>query len=218
MGNKLDCRIVQDLLPTYIEGLTSEVTNKTLEEHLSSCAECKAVLHTMTNEMKEMNRVPQKQINFLKKIKRRQWIIAACSVVVAVTIFASVFYFISQRQFAVPSSEVKISEVYQMKDGSVHYRIDANVTGYLGNVFLRNDGDSEVIRIYEHRRLFSDQDRNKVSIPERWVPLKGKEITSIIYEGNGKNDRVIIWEKGMVLPKADAEQEAEYERSSGKQR
>ena len=35
MENK--CKIVTDLLPNYIENLTSEDTNKFIEEHLNSC-------------------------------------------------------------------------------------------------------------------------------------------------------------------------------------
>ena len=37
------CKIVQDLLPTYIESLTSEETTNFIEEHLNSCNECKKI-------------------------------------------------------------------------------------------------------------------------------------------------------------------------------
>lgn len=218
MGQKLDCRIVQDLLPNYIEGLTSEVTNTTIKEHLAACDDCKRVLQSMTRETKVVNKVPPKQINFLKKIRRRQWMTAGISVLVSVTILLGVYYFFSQKQFSVPSSEVTISDVYQMKDDSIHYRISANVEGYTSNVSLRSSGNSEIIRVYEHRRFFSNQTKSMVAIPERWADLNkpntNNEITAIYYEGKNKSDRLTIWEKGMNIPKANAEQEAEYEKRS----
>ena len=39
---ELSCAIVEDLLPTYVEGLTSEETNMAVEAHLASCPACAA--------------------------------------------------------------------------------------------------------------------------------------------------------------------------------
>lgn len=215
--DKLNCKIVQDLLPSYIEGLTSEVTNKSLEEHLASCSECEKIRSAMTKEVKELDTAPQKQINFLKKIKRRQWMTAAISVFAALMIFFAVFYFIVQRQFPVSSSEVKISDVYQMKDGSIHYRISANVESYISNATQIGSGSTQILRLYEHRRFSSSSTKSVVSFPENWIPTihpsTNKEITAIYYEGKNQNDRITIWEKDMNIPKATAEQEAEYERN-----
>ena len=36
MKNQKQCKIVQDLLPTYIEDLTSEETNQYIEEHIKT--------------------------------------------------------------------------------------------------------------------------------------------------------------------------------------
>ena len=43
MKERKNCKIVQDLLPNYIERLTNDVTNQYIEEHISTCAECKEV-------------------------------------------------------------------------------------------------------------------------------------------------------------------------------
>ena len=37
MKEKKDCKIVQDLLPNYIEKLTNEETNNYIEDHLKEC-------------------------------------------------------------------------------------------------------------------------------------------------------------------------------------
>ena len=40
MKNKLDCHVVEDLLPLYNEDLVSEKTKEQVEEHLNSCSSC----------------------------------------------------------------------------------------------------------------------------------------------------------------------------------
>ena len=44
MKEKTNCKIVQDLLPNYIENLTNEETNRFIEEHLKECPECHAII------------------------------------------------------------------------------------------------------------------------------------------------------------------------------
>ncbi|WP_409345386.1 zf-HC2 domain-containing protein [Paenibacillus sp. MBLB4367] len=214
MEQKLSCHFVQDLLPNYIEGLTSDYTNKAVQEHLSTCSECRKALDSMTKETQAMKVVPPKQINFLKKIKRRQWRIAGISVAASVMILLGAYYFFSYRDFPIPSSDVTISDVYQMNDGSIHYRISAKVNGYVGRVTNYSNGISETARVYERRRLGSNPSKTIVSEHEKWSSLhdsnSSKEKTGIYYEGKDKNDRITIWEKGAAIPKATAEQEANY--------
>ena len=47
MKEKKDCKIVQDLLPNYIERLTNNDTNKYIEEHLNECEECKNIFENI---------------------------------------------------------------------------------------------------------------------------------------------------------------------------
>ena len=45
---ELECCVVRDLLPSYVEGLTSEETNAAVEAHLASCPACaKRAISTM---------------------------------------------------------------------------------------------------------------------------------------------------------------------------
>lgn len=38
---KLDCKIIKDLLPLYVEKMTSDESNRAIEEHLADCEACK---------------------------------------------------------------------------------------------------------------------------------------------------------------------------------
>ena len=41
MSDKLRCEIVQDLLPSYVDGLTSDETNEAVKDHLADCVSCR---------------------------------------------------------------------------------------------------------------------------------------------------------------------------------
>ena len=43
MKSKLNCEIVKDLLPSYIDHLTSEASNETVQAHLAEFEECRNV-------------------------------------------------------------------------------------------------------------------------------------------------------------------------------
>ena len=38
--NNIPCEVIRDLLPSYVDKLTSEVTNDIVKEHLTGCKEC----------------------------------------------------------------------------------------------------------------------------------------------------------------------------------
>lgn len=72
--NRIDCEIVQDLFPSYIEGLTSDKTNTVIEEHLEGCEKCSKVLASMRGfSVENVNISPEEkqEIDFLKKNRKR---------------------------------------------------------------------------------------------------------------------------------------------------
>ena len=72
MEKKKVCRIIEDLLPNYLEGLTNEITNEFIEEHLNECASCQKEKQKMTNkiETKVVNN-EQIEIDYMKKYRRK---------------------------------------------------------------------------------------------------------------------------------------------------
>ena len=51
MKINLPCEIVRDLLPSYIEELTSEMSTEVVEEHLKECENCKNILGEMQKDL-----------------------------------------------------------------------------------------------------------------------------------------------------------------------
>ena len=52
------CKIIKDLLPNYLEKLTSEQTNRWIENHLIECKNCQNTLKHMQQEID----IPQTQV------------------------------------------------------------------------------------------------------------------------------------------------------------
>lgn len=73
MNHEFSCAVARDLLPSYLEGLTSEETNQLLEAHLSSCPDCAARRAAMAGETVESARTAEqtREVDYLKQVKRR---------------------------------------------------------------------------------------------------------------------------------------------------
>ena len=68
MKENKECKVVQDLLPNYIENLTSEETNKFIEEHLKNCPECQAMLENMKADIKiDTVKQDDREVEYIKK-------------------------------------------------------------------------------------------------------------------------------------------------------
>lgn len=64
--------LVQDLLPSYIDKLTHESTNETIEKHLASCPTCRAVYENMKSD-NEIPKADSRSVDYLLLIKRKTW-------------------------------------------------------------------------------------------------------------------------------------------------
>lgn len=97
---ELSCAIVEDLLPTYVERLTSEETNMAVEAHLASCPACAAKRTAMgakeTEAAGQNAEETAREVDYLKKVRRRNrrrvWLAVACTtLVLAAVILTKIF-------------------------------------------------------------------------------------------------------------------------------
>lgn len=67
-----NCKIVQDLLPNYIDGLTNEETNLFIENHLKECSVCKNTFENMKQELDTTKPSRNsKEVKYLKKFNKK---------------------------------------------------------------------------------------------------------------------------------------------------
>ena len=90
MKYDLPCAVVQDLLPNYLEGLTSEETNRAIEAHLAACPDCAARKIAMAGEAPVAETAEQtREVDYLKKVKRRNGRRILLAVLVTILLFVA---------------------------------------------------------------------------------------------------------------------------------
>ena len=87
---KDNCSVIKDLLPLYIENITSEESKKAVEEHLKNCKSCRSIFKNMQDNSKETltfnNESDQMFQNYVKAYNRRSRVRTAIFVVIAILI------------------------------------------------------------------------------------------------------------------------------------
>lgn len=66
-----ECKIVQDLLPNYLEEVTNEETNAFIKEHIAKCKECNKIYSAMKQELKVNTLDTKATINYMKRFKTK---------------------------------------------------------------------------------------------------------------------------------------------------
>lgn len=138
-----ECKIIQDLLPNYIENLTSAESNEFIKSHLTDCRECKKSLDIMKKEIAIDNKKASKQIDYLKRYKRKMAILKTVIALVAVFILAFLGFKIYQWQF--------LLKVY---NHNVNYEIGNNYK------FIKKSGNSTQELIYKDGTGYLIHDNN----------------------------------------------------------
>ena len=190
MKNNLTCEIVEDLMPSYIDGLTSEVTNKAVREHLSQCGKCKAKLDTMSEPCSE-DKIEQekKEIDFLKKNRRkniRTKVISLLAVVLVVTVAVCTLPYLGDKRIS---------------DYALLYDLEVR-----GNTF------KVTLVPADKNKIITDVERSSYGLGEYGIEVKGRDRSPFdnreeytweyTYDGGVKTfslgDR-ILWEDGEYI-------------------
>ena len=143
----MKCEVVRDLLPSYIDGLTSSVTNEEIEKHLDECVICRqyyremreknfGISESVSDQAGENsgNSQTERERRVLRKFRRIRvkWIAITCAAVVAVL---AGFLWITNLFIPLPYDQVQIvadiqepeTEVIDFDDGTSRTVISGGV-------------------------------------------------------------------------------------------
>lgn len=132
----MNCNIIRDLIPLYIDQCCSEESVKTIEKHLTECNECRAVFESMNQPIKEETicRIS------LKSSRINDWKAA---------VLQSVLFFAS---FLVITTGVAIeASTYDLFNGFAAFNLVIPTTG-----FMLSLANWYFIKIYQSRKAFSN--------------------------------------------------------------
>ena len=109
----IDCDVIQDLLPSYCDGVTSELSNKLVEGHLKKCKKCKNILEEMNKQISlDYEKHQEERISFLKKYKKKMVkaiLITIMVILLIINILINVFYVLLNKcEFFVDVNDIHI--------------------------------------------------------------------------------------------------------------
>ena len=69
MKDEKICKVIQDLLPNYIEKLTNVETNEFIEKHLKECPECMQIYNNMQKKLdiNDNKKIVNQEVKYFKK-------------------------------------------------------------------------------------------------------------------------------------------------------
>lgn len=124
---EINCNIIKDILPLYIDDVVSDDTREIVEEHLEHCEKCKKELGLMNQELY----IPaEKEAETIKKIKRKwrnkKLMISLVSVLLTGLILFGTFAFIFHYDRVIPYTEslIRIETQYNGMLVSHYYGVE----------------------------------------------------------------------------------------------
>lgn len=184
MSRQLNCEIIRDLLPSYADGQTSDITNTAIEEHISECRDCADMLRRM-KEPEEDILSQKEEINYLKKVKKSKrltaWIAVVSTLVIGL-ITAGLFIFVRGT-----AADLSAHAVNVQVDGNAVY-VDGVLTssgeGVARVTFTEKDGVVDI-------KLFTAPIApfNRGSFSETYT-VKSNPIKAVTGDG------LVLWENG----------------------
>ncbi len=193
MSKKIPCEVIRDLLPSYVDGISSEVSNHMIEEHLKECEECTGIYTgmQMPEEDLEGKEEQQREIDIFKKVKRRNRmvigsVILAAMVIIVVSAFFmhSIYggaYILNNIDYQVNVSGDKLCIEGKAPEDFVYYSSDSKIV---------SKGDVIWVRVVcKKRTIFS-----RIGGEHFKIDYKSKEkIRKVIVNGD------ILWQDGSQI-------------------
>lgn len=92
MENKTECEIVQDLLLGYVDDVLNTESKKLVEKHLLKCDNCQTKHKEIKADIEENENNQTKEIDYLKKIRRKSRIKSVILAIVIILILCFITY------------------------------------------------------------------------------------------------------------------------------
>ncbi len=188
----LPCAVVRDLLPLYLEGLTSPQTDQAVETHLELCPNCAQYKAALTAPLSSPEpTADQREPDYLKTIRRRglrRTVLTAFGVVLAMLLLfcAKLFYIGSPAQ-----AEELLWRTEQQKEDCLTLFVSTSSSGAAFRGWqVERQGDTAVISLRKTlaSSLFGGSGQAAMDIPL-------KDLRQIELCG------ALVWQEGESIPR-----------------
>ena len=201
--SKLDCPIVRDLLPLYIDQVTSPETNQAVEDHLAGCPACRRERDALGADLPEPplqeSATTQQFGTMVRRMKRKETWKAALSVLLVFAVIAGGLFAIFGLPLQVTDNEdVEFYRVYpyENSDGKKMFFLvySSPLISSLESSVKQEDG-KDILQLNMKRDLFGEGSQYRwewsygISVPE-WADItEGRLGDEVIWpkEANGSD-------------------------------
>lgn len=120
----VDCDVIEDLLPSYSDRISSVSTNKLVEDHLKKCSNCRKVLEGMAKDVDEPNINNQdKEIDYLRGYRKNRIISVIFAIILTITIIDGIYLFFEvilpftfyDTEFFANINDINVEYMYKYK-------------------------------------------------------------------------------------------------------
>lgn len=187
----MKCEMIRDLLPLYIDGLTSEESRIEIEKHLASCKECQTYYQEMTGVISGIVPIPEEDfqdVDLIKKIKQKNKTKTAGIIIGSVLIASIIAILIVSQMY----SQAKYKEVafdYGIEGNNVYFTMESK-PGYelqFSGSSVGNDLTVEVMTVRKIGNFKKDKmgwksEMGTQNAPCKWT-IKFQDKTLVIENG-----------------------------------
>ena len=223
---KISCEVVQDLLPLYHDGVCSKASTVIVDNHLQDCEACKQMLKDMdadimSEAIEEAKPLVSIQISWNKE--KRKVFFKGLAIAVCLFFILAVGKYVLTEWDCVPmdKDDLVLFEVFQTSDGMIHFGYNDlyDLNYYSTSILLGDDGNGYVEC---YRPILAKREDGYpryssggigFSLENNCFDKDGNLVTvERVYLGvaNHPERSILVWEKGMEIRPATAEEEERY--------
>lgn len=212
--DKVNCDIIQDLLPLYVDDVCSQSSKQAIEIHLESCSNCKDTLKELKRDEIPAQLANEKDKSFKKlatNIRLRKtglMLICLITALVLLIVGNKIYEHLTfNADVTISFDKVQVLDVCQLSDGRIafHTLVDDGYEvmggqyseGYPYPSFSLRRGYIK-IKLIEYRNNMKDNTLNHTY----WI-FKADQ-GKIVYVDDKEH---VIWEEGDLIPMASEEME-----------
>jgi Predicted integral membrane protein len=190
---KITCDVIKDLLPLYVENISSDDTRILVEEHLVSCESCKRELNKM-NTPKGVslgtNVLPLKKLKIA--LLKRKYLTILLSVLLTILVLIITMGYITTPEY-IPYSEKPVS-ITKAANNSVIVHFEVPSARYKICKYRAEDNSGDIYEISTwksiwNRNLYKDSPQDFILNPY------GETVSSVYYCSNNGNKDILIYGK-----------------------
>lgn len=198
---KKECKIVQDLLPNYIEKVTNDETNIFIEEHLKGCQECNNIYNSMKENLKvEQIDIPKQEVKYMKKFKNKMKVLK----LIIIFILLFIIFVIGRRTIMMTLLNSKGEKLQGTMTNYYAKAITTYKDGYMSKTetYYKDGNFLTKHKLYKEGELITDiiiykKDEEKIALAE-YNDGKKVRLKNVVAGGTGPTMDTSTFESNLV--------------------